>query len=404
MMDQEALGTKLKEARLNKSISQEQAAEALALPRTAIVHIESGKRSVNTVELIQLAKLYERPIIHFFVEKQPQEEDALVAFNRLTGTSLPPDYESEVKRCFELCHEGVLLTRILDRHAKTSPPEYSLPEPRNYADAVEQGQIVAEQERLRIGQPTSPIPDMADFIAAQGIWASGARLPDEMSGLFLAHPILGLAILVNYDHVRGRKRFSYAHEYGHALMDRKNGASTTRRANASDLIEKRANAFAASFLMPKQGVEAFLSSLSKGAPSRKYFSVYDVATEGEIEAEVRTKAEEQQIQCPDAALLAVHYGVTYLTAAYRLSDLNFINRKELTSLLEKQEAAQALLTALKKWQEIAAKGENDRELANQILPLAVEAFRREEISQGRFLEITKKLGISEGRKLLELEC
>lgn len=402
-MDQTTLGSKLKEARLNKNISQELAAEVLGLQRTAIVHIESGKRAVNTVELAEFAKLYELPIIHFFTESQVANEDALVSFNRLTGTSFPANYESEVRKCFDLCHEGVQLTQVLDRQSKSTPPEYSLAEPRNFADAVEQGQIVAEQERLRIGQPTSPIPDMADFIAVQGIWACGAKLPDEMSGLFLYHRSLGFAILVNYDHVRGRKRFSYAHEYAHALLDRKKGAGITRRSNASDLIEKRANAFAASFLMPKQGVEAFLITLDKGAPSRKYFSVYDVATEGEIEAEIRNKAEEQKIQYSDAALLAVHFGVTYQTAVYRLSDLNFITRQELSSLLSKQDSAQMLLTALGKWQDIAGKGENDRELVNQILPLAVEAYRREEISQGRFLEIMKKLKIPEGRTLLALE-
>ena len=52
-------------------------------------------------------------------------------------------------------------------------------------------------------------------------------------------------------------------------------------------------------------------------------------------------------------------------------------------------------------EEKPAKGFNDRELISQIAYLAIEAYRREEISRGRLLEISKTLKI-EGRQLLEL--
>ena len=45
------LGRRLKEARMNCGISQEAAAQAIGVPRTAIVHIESGNRSISTLEL-----------------------------------------------------------------------------------------------------------------------------------------------------------------------------------------------------------------------------------------------------------------------------------------------------------------------------------------------------------------
>ncbi|MCI0457390.1 MAG: ImmA/IrrE family metallo-endopeptidase, partial [Gemmataceae bacterium] len=222
----------------------------------------------------------------------------------------------------------------------------------------------------------------------------GGELPDEMSGLFLHEGSLGFVILVNYSHRRGRKRFSYAHEYAHALLDRKWKLTVTTKRNSGELVEKRANAFAASFLMPKAGVELFLATLNKGGSSRRTFHVYDVATEEGIEAERRVLARSQEITFQDAALLAAHFGVSYQVAVYRLSDLGFVNREDLKSLLEKLELAQSYLRLIGRWNDVASKpGPNDRELVSQIVPLALEAFRREEISRGKLLDLSKQLGI-----------
>ena len=68
------------------------------------------------------------------------------------------------------------------------------------------------------------------------------------------HHSIGLGILVNAAHSRARKRFSYAHEFAHALMDREAEITVSSAENASQLIEKRANAFAAAFLMPRGGI------------------------------------------------------------------------------------------------------------------------------------------------------
>jgi Zn-dependent peptidase ImmA (M78 family) len=102
------------------------------------------------------------------------------------------------------------------------------------------------------GLGDAPITDMRELIVMQGIWAAGAKLPDEISGLFFAGtPASGRFILVNHEQVRARKRFSYAHEYAHAILDHKRVATVTSKSNATEFIEKRANAFAAAFLMPR---------------------------------------------------------------------------------------------------------------------------------------------------------
>lgn len=59
------LGSRLREAREYLGISQEEAAQAADIPRTAISLIESGQRKLDSMELMALAKLYQRPIAYF---------------------------------------------------------------------------------------------------------------------------------------------------------------------------------------------------------------------------------------------------------------------------------------------------------------------------------------------------
>jgi transcriptional regulator with XRE-family HTH domain len=199
MVNLATLGKRLKEARLNCGITQEAAADAIGVPRTALVHIEAGNRSVTTLELAELAKLYGRPISGFFAEDDGQEEDFLVALHRLSPEFKDKEViERQVLRCVEICREGYRLESLLERKLRLGPPAYDLPPPNNFAEAVEQGGEIAEEERNRVGLAHSPIPDMAELLSTHGIWASGVELPDEMSGLFLHQPSLGFVVLVNF--------------------------------------------------------------------------------------------------------------------------------------------------------------------------------------------------------------
>ena len=70
------IGSKLREAREYLDLTQQEAAQVLGLPRSAISLIEKGQRRLEALELKQLAELYARPISDFTGErnlKQPEE-------------------------------------------------------------------------------------------------------------------------------------------------------------------------------------------------------------------------------------------------------------------------------------------------------------------------------------------
>jgi len=403
-LDPITLGRRLREARENRRLTQEQAAQAIGISRTALVHIEAGKRSLSTLELSQLAKLYHRSVADFFAEDEVEpnrEDDPFVIIHRLPPELFDdPEVNRQVSRCIQLCSIGVDLETTLGIEGSVSLPAYELRSPTRPFEATRQGERIAEEERWRLGLGHGPIADMADLITTQGVWACGVRgLPQEMSGIFLRHSSIGMVILVHYGHPRCRKRFSYAHEYAHALLDRKStSAIVSRRENSQDFIERRANAFAAAFLMPANGVRWFLEEvLEKGGPSRRYRVTYSSAGGEPAEAEERPAPGSQQITYQDVVTFAHHFGVSYPAAVYRLSDLNFVNADEKASLLERSDLAARLVRAMDDFDDCDEEEEKnpdrkpDRELVSQIVRLAIEAYRREEVSQGWLRDLSDKL-------------
>lgn len=399
-IDQQTLASRLKDARIAASLTQEQVAEALELPRTAIVQIEAGNRAVSTLELAKLAALFGRPVAGFFEEPLPgQDEDVLVSLFRAAGTAeQDAPWQRDVSRYLGICRAGVELENLLERPAHLGPPRYELTSPRKTMEAVDQGNIVAEQERRRLGLGHNPILDMSDLINSQNVWASGARLPSEMSGLFLKHPSIGLCILVHFDHPRARKRFSYAHEYAHALLDRSNTATVSLEQNRSDLTEVRANAFAASFLLPRTGVWSFLNSRSKAGPSLVEQTIYDPATEADAEqvrAQRRAAPRSQVLTYEDVAALAHHFGVSYQAALFRLKSLGAVNGAEFDDLRTKEHFGKSYLDLLEVSDDLEGldKRKPDREIVSQVIHLALEAYRRELISAGKLRDLSSLLEI-----------
>ena len=220
----EELGRRLRAARDARGLSQQAVADALGLARTAITQMEAGNRSVSTLELAKLAGLYLQPVSSFFQEsRRDEDEDVLAALYRVApGLESDPATHEQVARCVSLCREGVALERFLGSKPRSGPPSYEVRLPRSSWEAVAQGR--ADRGG---GAPTPRNRQRPDrrrlrahrFAGGYGPRASGC--PTRCRGCSCATPSIGFAILVNSSHPRGRKRFSYAHEYAHALLDRR---------------------------------------------------------------------------------------------------------------------------------------------------------------------------------------
>ena len=402
-MDLKDLGRKLRSARESRGFSQQATADTIGISRSAITLMESGNRSVSTLELSRLAECFRQPVGYFF-DKSEDEEDVLIALYRMApALQHEHAFTDQVGHCLSLCREGVSLKKILGAESHAGPPMYDMQLPGTVGEAISQGDMAATHERRRLGKGDAPVHDMSELIVSQGIWASDAELPGEMSGLYLNQKSLGIAIVVNANHSRGRKQFSYAHEYAHALLDRNGIVAVSSKDNSKDLIEVRANAFAASFLMPGEGVYETLRGLDIGLPFLKTQVLFDAASGSRLQGTVRTLANPHDLSYKDIARIAQRFGVSYQAALYRLKSLKVVSEVEMVSHLALEDSGRQFLEELSNDECVESKAaghRSDRVLRFEVASLAIDAYRREAISRGRLLELSKILEV-DGHRLLD---
>lgn len=374
-------------------MTQEEVASRLGMPRSAVVQIEAANRSVSSLELDRFAHLFGKDIREFLAETF-QPDDSLAALFRAPGSVVADrDVHHRLRDCLALARELASLERLLgvDR-AGSSPARYVLPAPRTRWEAIEQGVGLADDERRRLGLGDAPLPEVSELLEVQGIRTGMVDLPEDVSGLTLTDRVMGLFVVVNREHHLLRRRFSLAHEYAHVLADQVQVAVVSRGAARDDLIEVRANSFAAGFLLPESGVWHFLAGLGKGKPSRVYAEVFDEA--GVVDVEGRTEPGTQTLQLYDVVQFAHHFGVSRSAALYRLRNLRLVTENEFNDLRALEDAGKGKEIAALLGLPEPAHEEARNACRRRFLGLALEAYRREEITRGKLTELGDLVGLS----------
>jgi Zn-dependent peptidase ImmA (M78 family) len=193
-------------------------------------------------------------------------------------------------------------------------------------------------------------------------------------------------VVVNADHPPVRQRFSWAHEYAHVLLDRDRSGAISRAENRTDLLEVRANAFAAELLMPGDGTLQFVQSLGKGAASRAQVSIFD--GDVAVQVEQRSAPGSQDIQLYDVTLLAHHFGASRISALYRLKNLRLIDEPEFQRLKAEEDggAGQTIADFLAVPEHKPLESARD-DFRRRFLGLALEAYRRDDITRSKLGEL-----------------
>jgi transcriptional regulator with XRE-family HTH domain len=93
-----ALAARLREAREYVQLSQEEVAQILQIPRSAISLIEKGERKVGAVELKQLAQLYQRTVEDLAAAEPPPELPLEIAHLARTASKLTSQDIEELTR------------------------------------------------------------------------------------------------------------------------------------------------------------------------------------------------------------------------------------------------------------------------------------------------------------------
>jgi Zn-dependent peptidase ImmA (M78 family)/transcriptional regulator with XRE-family HTH domain len=393
-VSRQELARRLRAAREARGLTQEDVAERLEVSRPTVAQMELGNRAVTSLELDRLARLYGRDLREFLVDEF-QEQDALAALFRADdGVAGQSHVADALRNCAAIGREVTSLERLLgvDREGGAAAV-YPVQAPRTRWQAVQQGERVAAEERQRLGLGSGPLGKLPELLESQNVRAAWIELPDDVSGLTMADREIGVFIVVNANHVGVRRRFSFAHEYAHALLDRERLGTVSRTTERDDLLEVRANAFAAGFLLPAEGVRQFMAQIGKGGPSRQRADVFDEG--GVVEASTRAAPKSQDTQMYDVAELAGHFGVSRLATLYRLRNLRLVSDSEFLHLKQIEDSGHGKSVArLLQLPEIDEEEARD-EYRHRFLSLALEAFRRGEISRSKLNELGNMIGLAE---------
>src|SRR5216684_131370 len=372
-LDPRVLGGRLQDARRARGLTQQAVADRLGVARTTLVAIEKGERRILPDELIKLAAIYGRPVSEF-VAKQVVVEGFVPQFRASWKDVFVEDSEleesaSELQR---LAEDYLELERLCNMPlVRAYPPPYDI----SGASAEQIAEEIATAERNRLGIGDGPLSNLRERLENDvGLRIFYFPMESRIAGLFAYNDPLGACVGVNSKHPRDRRSWTLAHEYGHFLMTRYQVEVTVLTTDTRmGTKERLADSFAECFLMPATGLNRRFSELHR--------------------------AGEKGITLADVSNLANLYQVSVQALVLRLENLARLpagtwQRLSVESVKVQQAHRMPGIDANPPLREL---------LPPRYVSLAVEAFRKEHLSEGQLARVLRTDRVSARLQVEQLE-
>ncbi len=135
----------------------------------------------------------------------------------------------------------------------------------DYLDPAQAAEDLATEERNRLGLGDGPVQGLREMLEVDvGLRIFVEPLPSRVAGLFVFVEPLGGCVAVNSLHPPERRDWTLAHEYSHFLVSRDRAEVTlVSHRRQQPETERFADAFAASFLMPRSGLSRRFNELKR---------------------------------------------------------------------------------------------------------------------------------------------
>jgi len=250
--DTRMFGEKLRRYREQLQISLDEVAEKTGVVKSRLEDLESGLNEPTGDEILIFSDFYKQDYVYFISNQQKAASEQIDILYRKYGADFTKEDRWAIQEfmflceCEELAFKAIEFEKI-DFDFIPSGDFYKT-----------HGQQAAAKLRSKLGyEPIIAISDPYQALRKLGIHIFRRRLSNSnISGLFIAHPVAGKCVLINYSEDIYRQNFTLAHEIAHAIFDYQETINVSYEHYKSnqrlDLREVRANEFASSFLIPKE--------------------------------------------------------------------------------------------------------------------------------------------------------
>jgi len=385
------IGDKLYRLRKEKRLSSKDAATALGFAsHKSIIDIEFGRKKVNDTELQKLVQLYGVQVQDLFTK-----HSNIPSFKALFRAELALQVEQlenklselypNIELYFDLIEEVYPNTLLEQSYKHWMKKDYT--NPSNKAEAISQGELLADQLRKSLDLGEGPITNMLLVCELLNIVTLFIDLKtDDISGLYCEYNGVPM-ILINTNNRPVRKRFSIAHELCHFLVDNPYLSQSPEvteefhpfdEKNNRNYREVRANAFAASFLMPEDGLKFFLKHFL--GKTSKSITIHDVVH------------------------ISHNYGVSFETACYRLKNLDLISDPAYEEMKSLKSSVPMIKERLYNSDEMnTCEIFSDNNFMSRLKNIAIDAYQQGKLSISKLCDIFNYPVLDQKKLLQELQ-
>ena len=206
-IDPRVLGQRISEARKARGKTQEEVAEFLDYSRPTYIAIEKGERAAKADEIVKLASFFGRKVNELVRPGEPvtdfQPHLRAVVDKMKTGDQSQAALNAAIDQFQALAEDYRELERIMNAPLRSSYPSEVMLNLK--IDPAEQAEVVANQERNRLGLGDQPVINLRSTLE----WDVGLRifyikdLPSNIAGMYAYSAELGACILINRNHPHG---------------------------------------------------------------------------------------------------------------------------------------------------------------------------------------------------------
>ncbi|HEY5513876.1 MAG TPA: XRE family transcriptional regulator [Geomonas sp.] len=288
------LANRLKKAREAIGLTIGEAATKVGFGNyQALSNIEKGEREVKASELVALAKAYFCDLNRLLMAESAQEPEVHFLWRKAPAPDKKVAVEADVKHRFEQYH---LLEELLGLVQEGNPRLLSVTPATIRTNPGVDALAGKVSNMLDLGsRPALALQKVMEQTLKTKILY--VQLSDFGSAASTVHPVFGSAVVVNSDEAPWRINFTLAHELFHILTWDTFSATEIEQDEAlfKDL-EKKAERFASTLLLPER----------------------------EVRAELNSRIADQKLPFSDIVDVAREFGVSTQALLYRMANMRLI--------------------------------------------------------------------------------